>query len=518
MNKEELSIFAYIIENLKEDGSYNGEPLIDDPTPSLPRPFGSDDAYIYNAEIPADRESAEAVLRMLNAYSLDPSSSARAILEESIRKVPCITVCDPLVDMLALKELPKELLALAEDWLYTSHKRELVKYAIVILSVFGLEKLRDTHSKELWTDLVTIARCEEFTFFLTFAYRINNIKPQAELWQLVRLTKGWGRLFTLYDLVCDTPAEEKWILQHGCELEIDYPPACLVVMRKGQIMRHLAHITIDYPTYRGCLKTIHSYIMMLDRYVIGNENPSQIDISDINTAGLLYNLLRHSENYVSTPYEIIDLVKLSFALQQLITEDNWAALTPNTTHDLIGICEKLIYSRDWSKAIDANLFKSDGTIDYTIAEFAFEIEVDVWDRLFTYLEAHPLETNLFPYLLGADGEEHQKKVLTFIEKNINLYSQSETALLIPIKYLEAYPGKGLPIIMAALTSFYDWPRGAAAIILDQWGHEYLTPPLVAALISARKLSQHPLITMRIDALLEHKPFNTLMMQDQFDEN
>ena len=47
-----------------------------------------------------------------------------------------------------------------------------VKYAIVILAVFGLEKLRKEHSENLWDDLVDLCRCEEFTFFLTFAYRI----------------------------------------------------------------------------------------------------------------------------------------------------------------------------------------------------------------------------------------------------------------------------------------------------------------------------------------------------------
>jgi hypothetical protein len=38
--------------------------------------------------------------------------------------------------------------------------------------------------------------------------------------------------------------------------------------------------------------------------------------------------------------------------------------------------------------------------------------------------------------------------------------------------------------------------------------------LRAALITARRLSQHPLITMRIDALLENKPFSVATMLEQ----
>ena len=82
------------------------------------------------------------------------------------------------------------------------------------------------------------------------------------------------------------------------------------------------------------------------------------------------------------------------------------------------------------------------------------------------------------------------------------------------KYLETHPGTGVPIVTAALTSIYDWPRGAASIILEEWGHEQLTPALRAALITARRLSQHPLITMRIDALLENKPFSVATMLEQ----
>lgn len=133
-------------------------------------------------------------------------------------------------------------------------------------------------------------------------------------------------------------------------------------------------------------------------------------------------------------------------MQRLITESNWTALPANTCHELVGRCEKLIYSRDWQDEVQEQLFKVDGGVDYTIAEFAFEMDIDIWERLFAYLAQHPLESGLFPYLLGFENDDRPKKVLDFIEKNINTYTQSETALLIPLKYLEAHPGTGIPII------------------------------------------------------------------------
>lgn len=513
MESQNQSIFAYIIENIGYNGIYQGGALIDDPTPSLPRPLGSDDAYIYTAEMPPDLSAAEAVCQMLLVYSEDPSPAARAVLEEALVKILCISICDPLVNFLSEQELPKALLTLAEDWLYTSHKRELVKYAIVILAIVGLEKLRREHSEKLWEDLLDLGRCEEFTFFLTFAYRINNIKPQEELWELLRCTKGWGRLFALYDIECDNENDELWVLQNGCKIDIDYAPICLVVMRKGQILHHLSKEHLDYETYRGCLLTATNFVMMLDRYYIG-DSPTSIDIRGIDSEKMLRQLLRHAEVYAAAPKDLIGIIHLSVGLQMLIVESNWNALPANTLHELVGSCEKLIYSRDWHKEVQDKLFNADGSVDYTIAEFAFELDIDVWDRLFAYLQQHPLESGLFPYLLGFENDDRPQKVLNFIEQNLNTYSQSETALLIPLKYLENHPGKGTTIITAALTSIYDWPRGAASIILEEWGHESLTPPLRAALITARRLSQHPLITMRIDALLENKPFSVATMLEQ----
>ena len=129
MDKNEHSIFAYVMDQLDENGIYQGGALIDDPTPSLPRPLGSDDAYIYTAEMPPDLPGAEAVCSMLLAYADEPSATAKAVLEEALIKILCVSVCDPLVELLSEDEVPEPLLALAEDWLYTAHKRELVKYA-----------------------------------------------------------------------------------------------------------------------------------------------------------------------------------------------------------------------------------------------------------------------------------------------------------------------------------------------------------------------------------------------------
>jgi hypothetical protein len=134
------------------------------------------------------------------------------------------------------------------------------------------------------------------------------------------------------------------------------------------------------------------------------------------------------------------------------------------------------------------------------------VDIDIWQRLFDYFYEHPTETKLLPYLLAFTSDERSQQVLDTVEKNIYQYLVDQNALLVPLRYLRKHPGKGVSIIIAALTSLYDWPRGIACMILDEWGPENLTPALRHALLTAQSLSNHPVINSRIECLLTGKKY------------
>lgn len=79
--------------------------------------------------------------------------------------------------------------------------------------------------------------------------------------------------------------------------------------------------------------------MMLDRYYIGNSDPTYIDISGIDSKTLISELLRHAERYDKTPADLIGIINISIGLQKLITDSNWAALPSNASHELVSRCE-----------------------------------------------------------------------------------------------------------------------------------------------------------------------------------
>ena len=78
--------------------------------------------------------------------------------------------------------------------------------------------------------------------------------------------------------------------------------------------------------------------------------------------------------------------------------------------------------------------------------------------------------------------------------------------MVPLRFLQKQPGKGVGIIIAALHSIYDWPRGVACMVLEEWGQEHLTPALRQALYTAQSLSNHPVVNARIEALLAGKKY------------
>ncbi len=228
--------------------------------------------------------------------------------------------------------------------------------------------------------------------------------------------------------------------------------------------------------------------------------------TSINLETLLQDFLRHAQNFATTPQEIIDIVALALGLNIIVDTQNWFKLSANQCHTLIAACDKIIYQKDWQTEIDTQLFQADGSVNYPLCDFAYELDIDIWDKLFAYFSEHPTEVQLFPYLLAFEGGDRSQRVLETVEQNIYQYLLDQNSLLIPLRYLRTHPGKGVGIIIAALTSLYDWPRGIACSILDEWGQSYLTPALRSALHTAQGLSNHPVINARIEALLAGKKF------------
>ena len=504
------SIFQYVKQNIDEDGFFTGDNLPKGEysfiNPAVGLELGAGDAFVIMSTEEDDKKILEAVYRAIKEYLKMPNEKKRDNLYQLVAFTQCISYCESLVDKLSEEEtLPDALLELALDWLYEAPSREAVKFSIVICGLFNLDDLEQGEHKNIKEDLRLLARCDEFTYFVIFAFHLSNIEDELDLWEIILTTYGWGRVHAMEAAEYDTPEKKDWLLRHGCEIDVHYPAISLRCIKDGNMMNVLQKPQIDEELYHGILHALNNYVEFLLDFETENENYP--NLATINTPGLLKELLRHMEKFSGSIENMVGIINLSNNLQRLADENRWETIDANNCHLLISMAEKIIYSKDWLPEIKAKLVDSDGSINFLAVEFAYALNIDIWDMLADLLRENPSNTKLYSYLLDTDDDQRYDEMLDFARQHLDLYKDNEHALQPIIKSLETRPGKGEDLLIPALTSLYDWPRSCALDVLDTWGVQHLTPELKAALVKALNLSQHTLLTLRIKSLLDNKVFD-----------
>ena len=143
-------------------------------------------------------------------------------------------------------------------------------------------------------------------------------------------------------------------------------------------------------------------------------------------------------------------------------------------------------------------------MNYQLADFAYELELDIWQQLYDFWLVHPMEYTLLPYLLSYEGGTRSARVLAKITANLPLYANELHSLVVPLHYLRNHPGKGETILCAALTSIYELLRSCACDVLEAWGADYLSESIKEAIYEALRSSTDDLVQARLLAILQGK--------------
>jgi len=499
------TIYQYIIENIDpEEQNFTQATLPDEPHPSVPHPLGAEDAFWFSTNTPSNKKGAAEILKLLQNYITYPDQPHKQKLYEALCKQPIIALADPLCEKLQEQDISEELVALARSFFYNSKHRSPLKFAYIILGLYGVDRIK-SENPDLWEDMVKLAQCEEFTYFFIFACSLTNVKPFKEIWRLIGCTEGWGKVFAIEAAECRDEAQDLWLIQHGMEISVDYPPLGAHILEAAHLPLYLEQEEIDERTFKGAGTIINAFMVLLANY---DENllEENINTAIIKPLQLLHNYLRHAQKLAVIPEDILQILNLSFGLRNMEQNEGLCIIPKNDIELLIAKCDSIIYAKDWQHYVENNLIQKD-SINYELCDFACEMDMDIWKYLFDYLCDHPWEYKAMPYLFSYNDTNYQEMMLHFVEHNLGLYRMEESALLVPLRYLAHKPGLGEQIIITALTSIYDWPRGIACAVLNDWGQEYITEPLRQALHEALKLSNNQVVTARIEALLTGITFN-----------
>ena len=499
------TIYQYIIENFDpENENFTQPTLIDEPNPSVPHPLGAEDAFWFSSNAPVHKKGADNVFAALQDYLQYPDHVHKQKLYKTVISEPIIALAEPFCDKMQTEEIDDAMLALARSFFYNGQHRGAIKFAYILFGLYGVEKIKAAN-EELWADMVNIAKCEEFTYFFIFACTLSNYTPHKAIWRLIGCTEGWGRVFATEAAICEDEAQELWLIQHGMEINVDYPPLAAHILEISSLPKHLEEEEISYRTFKGAAVILNTFLVLLDHY---DESVLEANLNTavIRPVQLLQNFLKHAKVHATKPEDILQVLNLSYGLRNLEQNKGLCIIGDNDLHFLIATCDSIIYAQDWHHYVENNLINGD-SINYELCDFACEMDMDIWKLLFDFICTHPLEIKALPYLFSFNDENYRNSILHFVEFHLPLYRMEESALLVPLKYLEHHPGEGEQIIITALTSLYDWPRGIACAVLNSWGQEYLSGPIKNALREGLKLSNNDVVTARIKSLLLDKTFS-----------
>ena len=497
------TIYQYVLQNIDAHGRFTATTLCDEKLSTIPKPLGAEDAFYYTLNHEPNPQSASKIIKILRNYLAEPSQKYRSELYNSLQGMLFAEYCDPFCDAFDRDDMNIVAYDLARRFFYNAAKREQVKFAFLLFGLYGMEQIKET-DEELWQNIVQVAHCEEFTFPFLFGCRLTNFAPHQEIWDLVKHTSGWGKVFSIIDCHCHDDEDRLWLLEHGPEIDVEYPPLAVKFITETKLEQLLTK-QLTYEQYKGAVVIVGNYLVMLNNFPIKviEEN---FNVHAINLRKILSDILKQAEKYVTKIEDVLDIITYNTALHQLADEQNHSQLSLNDCQLLIAACENIIYSHNWSKDIQAKII-ADDKVNYTLCDFAYEMDIDFWPQLYDFWLQHPQEIALFPYLLSYEGDDRSQRVLKQIARQLPQYATDQEALMVPLRYLAMHPGEGEPIICASLTSIYDLPRGVACSILDEWGADYVTPAIYEALLQGRKMSNNDVVSVRIDNLLQGRKFD-----------
>lgn len=497
------TIYNFIVNHLDEQGRFTETELCDDANDTIPRPLGAEDAFSYSKNMEADAEVAFRLSELLKQYMSEPSQNNRSELYKELQGEVFASYCDPFIETFTADDMNVVAFDLARRFFYNSQQREQVKFALLLFGLYGMERICE-EDNELWQDLVKVAHCEEFTFPFLFSCRISKFTPQSAVWELLRCTHGWGRVFAISDCKCASDEERLWLLEHGTDISVEYPPLSIKFIQETQLEEQLEG-ELTYAQYKSAVVIVGNYLLLLRHMPIASIEES-FNITSIDLHKLLTLILQQADKHIQNPEDILDMISYAETLRGLADAHNFSQLTMNQSQLLIAAYEKIVYSKDFSEKIISQLFTGD-QVNYTFCDLAVELELDIWPQLFDFWKHHLLETNLLSYLLSYEGDGRPQQVLKVIARHLPEFSIETGSLLVPLRYLSMHPGEGEAVICAALTSIYDLTRGIACGALEEWPQEFISPAIRDALMEGRKLSNNDLVTARIDSLLQGKKFS-----------
>ena len=511
--KNEPGILTLIKEHLDQNGFFAPEQIQDrDLLESYPTVFidpGAADVYLADVEIPGQEALAAPIWNSLLAYAREPGAEAAKKIYYGLSTTPFVFYYDTITELMSQAPIPEPVWKLCNDWLHEAINPEPLKLAITVAGLHLLNENNLNAAHGLKSDLMLMARCEEFTNYVIYALELGHMLEESDLWEIINHTNRWGRVcaMEMYNFV--TPAEKHWLLLNGWDLNIDYPAISLLIIKESDMMDLLDRSSMSGEEFSAVMHTVVDYIDFLLNFEPPSKRASE-ELPVIQLYRLLQKCLYHAREHHKSLEDAAALMNLSRELESMVDQGNWDQLSMNQCHTLLSDIESFVYETPWKEKLPKMLLNEDGSTNLLAVQMAYAMDIPIHTRLWNLLKSDPRRTELYPFLLSTKNRRAFERVLAFADEHTDGYLVDEHTITPLLVALTQHPGAGGHILAKALTSLYDSCRANAITALEAWPDKKWPPDLQVALLKAKEMTAQPFLTLRLDELIQHR---TLHLED-----
>ncbi|TMR23774.1 hypothetical protein ETD86_07225 [Nonomuraea turkmeniaca] len=485
-----------IYQHLRDGG---GEDLPDEAgRPGLAwAPGAQDGVLIYHWGGQADEEE----VRRLSAAitTLKPGAVREAIGEARI--VALVDALLPEVQSAGLD--PDGIYGLGYALATESSEREAVKLGIALLGLFDAAHHHD--------ELMTLGQHDEFTLFALIALCNTEGDATADLWALARQVHGWGRIHLVERLAqAPDPAVREWIVRQGFRNAVMTAYLAGTAAEAGDLADRLAGTPDD-----ELLEAAGEILATLTEE--GGPLAGMSSYQEGRRAAELYLGHIDARTRSFSPADRPDTGGLRHFLHvhalRGYAAEHWPELLPQ--------CEQILTRPIWAELAPRTLAAADDDATFGQAVQVCELlGIPTSDALRERLRAEPYGEAHWHALMRQATPQSVDEVLTLAadllplariaagpgeENGFGPQFRAHRALDMLLQSLDAWPGRGWPLIAAGLASPVVRNRNLAIRALAAWDHATLPPEARAAVATALRAEQDPAVRERLERLHEGRP-------------
>lgn len=457
-------------------------------------------------------ERAAALAECVAGLTRKASDAALKELHERVAEGPLLDCVDSLATaLMRIEGLDADRVHDLGHFLAThAADREMVKLGAALLGF-----VEGPNDREV---LLTLGAHDELTLFAIVAILNRPDLGERDLWALAKRTRGWGRIQSVERLAgTSDPAIQEWMLREGFRNSVMDEYLAHVCATDGGLAKALAGDVDD-----GLLTGAAG---LLEALVNGGPAPDLAAYDEGAVAAELF--LHHVAARADAGHFDLEVLGAVVRLRDFAAgERDWRPLEDLgwTREHRVGMqkaAAAILAHPQWEAAIDSALDSPDDE-RWKGEHLAQLLDLDTFERTSARLERDPIDGGAwFTLMRQLSSPERVDRALGLAETlplatiasgpgselGLGPGYQAHQCLDVIVQELGDHPGRGWPLLAAALRSPVIRNRNLALRALAAWPRADWPAEAEAALESARDAETESDVRDRIEALLEGRPLD-----------